>query len=162
MHLLSLCQCLRQITMFSLLNTNHHVLFRLEKISGEQLQPTWDRAALMALVMISDDLTQGTWHGSNTRPPLKPYRNPCSPSCVLNANCVAEHCHFPQHSCKTRKKQRNQAPGIPHHCAHEKWCLATTQPFSPAHPACFYLLSGTAIPFLKLSQALTGMSREMR
>lgn len=143
MDLLSLCQCLDWplhlayciLTTVSFSGMRKWTGTSFNQFEIEQLWcPRW-------YLQFPYDLTWGSGPGSTTCPPLKAYRIPCSLPCVLDANCEPEHCHFSQHSCRTQKKQRNQAPGTPHHCTHEKGCLFTTQPFPPAHPACFYLLS---------------------
>ena len=74
-----------------------------------------------------------------TWPPTTAYRNPCSLSRALNANCVQLSTVLSHnHSCRTRKRQCNQAPGIPYYHNH---AITTAQPFCPTHPICFYPVS---------------------
>lgn len=161
MHLLSLCQCLRSLHLayWILTTVSFSGLRKWRGASFNRLeieQPWWPRWYLQF-----PDLTQGSGPGSTTWPPLKAYRNPCSLPHVLNANCVAEHCHFPQHSCRTQKKQCNQAPGIAHHCTHEKWVAFPQHSLfpQPILPAFTFTLSVIAIPPWSFHVAVTGMSK---
>lgn len=146
------------------------LILKAGQMNRDQLQPTWGRTALWwprLYLQLPDGSDPGQWAaqllpGSATRPPLTAYRNPCSPSRVLNANplsTVISH----NHGCRTQKKQSNQAPGIPHYHNH-------TIKASPRHilfplpvwSAFTWSLSVTAFPYRSSQVAVRGMSEEMR
>lgn len=94
---------------------------------------------------------------------LTAYRNHCSLSLVLNANpvqmsTVISH----KHSCMPQKKQRNQAPGIPHHHNHAIKALPQQSLFSlPIPSGSAWFLSVAVIPHWSSQVVMTGMSEEL-
>lgn len=103
--------------------------------------------------------------GSTTWPPLNSLQKSLLPgTCVKHKLSVQLSAVVSQnHSCRTQKKQRNQAPGIPHDHNHVVEASSQHSLFPLPIPSAFTRsLSVTAIPHQSSQAAVTGMPEEMR